>query len=107
MPSRPSRPGRSEPSTRRRRRAAFGSAAPYFEFRDAFVYPAEAVALDRHTIVEAGRTRSIYIWTQFFSPQTLAAELGVAGLRISELLGDVAGRPFDPHSPQFAVVARP
>jgi SAM-dependent methyltransferase len=85
----------------------FWSTAPYFEFHNACVYPAEAVALDKHTIVEAGRTRSIYIWTQFLGPDTLAAELGVAGLRIAELLGDVAGRPYDPDSRRFAVVARP
>jgi hypothetical protein len=34
------------------------------------------------------------------------SRMTVAGLRIAELLGDVAGRRFDPDSPRFAVVAR-
>jgi SAM-dependent methyltransferase len=85
----------------------FWSAAPYFEFHNAFTYEQDAVALDRFTIVEEDRTRTIYNWIQFFSPDTLAAELASAGLRLADLLGDVAGRPFDPESPQFAVVARP
>ncbi len=85
----------------------FWSAAPYYEFHNSFAYPDEMATLDRFTIVEAGRTRSIYNWIQFFTPSSLAAELEEAGLSIRSLLGDVRGRPFDPESPQFAVVAAP
>jgi SAM-dependent methyltransferase len=84
----------------------FWSANPYFEFHNAFVYPDEAVTLDEYVIVEADRTRTIYNWIQFFSPDSLASELARSGLAIETVLGDVAGRPFDPGSPQFAVVAR-
>jgi SAM-dependent methyltransferase len=84
----------------------FWSAAPYFEFHTAFVYPEDGASLDKFTLVESDRTRTIYNWIQFFSPESLAAELGRAGLEIESLLGDVAGRPFDPESTQFAVVAR-
>jgi SAM-dependent methyltransferase len=84
----------------------FWSADTYFEFHNSFVYPDEAVALDKYVIVEADRTRTIYNWIQCFSPESLASELARAGLAIETLLGDVAGRPFDPQSTQFAVVAR-
>jgi SAM-dependent methyltransferase len=84
----------------------FWSPDPYFEFHNAFSYPPEAVALDKHVIVEARRTRTICNWIQFFSPESLSAELGQAGLALETLLGDVTGRPFEPESPQFAAVAR-
>ena len=84
----------------------FWSPNPYFEFVDSFVYPAQAATLDKYVIVEAGRTRTICNWVQYFSPETLGSELGLAGLRIASLLGDVTGRAFDPGSPQFAVIAR-
>lgn len=84
----------------------FWSAGPCFELRASFVYLEERASLDRYELVEADRRREIYNWTQFFSPETLADELARAGLAVDELLGDVAGRPFDPESTQFAVVAR-
>jgi hypothetical protein len=84
----------------------FWSPDPYFEFVNRFVYPHDAVTLDKHVIVEAERTRTICNWIQHFSPESLAAELGRANLEIATLLGDVAGRPFDPPAREFAVVAR-
>jgi 2-polyprenyl-3-methyl-5-hydroxy-6-metoxy-1,4-benzoquinol methylase len=84
----------------------FWSAGPYFEFHNTFVYPEDAVALEKFAIVEADRTRTIYNWVQHFSPESLAAELGHAGLEVETVLGDVAGRPYDPHSSEFAVIAR-
>jgi hypothetical protein len=47
-----------------------------------------------------------YDWLQHFNPERLASELADAGLEIASVLGDVAGRPFDPQSHQFAVIAR-
>jgi SAM-dependent methyltransferase len=84
----------------------FWSPGPYFEFANAFVYPEEAVLLTRYVIVEGDRTRSIYNWIQLFSPESLTSELAGAGLDVESVMGDVTGRPFDPGSPQFAVVAR-
>jgi SAM-dependent methyltransferase len=84
----------------------FWSAEPYFEFFNKFCYPQEAVKLDRYVIVEAERRREIYNWMQFFSPESLAAELSGAGLAIVTVLGDVTGRPLDPESSTFAIVAK-
>ena len=83
----------------------FWSPEPYFEFVNTFVYPEDGVTLEKLTIVEAGRTRTFYNWIQYFSPESLASELGKAGLEVGSVLGDVAGRPFDPKSSEFAVVA--
>ncbi len=84
----------------------FWSPNPYFEFVNDFVYPDDAATVSRHVIVEADRTRTVCNWTQHFSPQSLGLELERTGLRIGAVLGDATGRPFDPQSPQFAVVAR-
>jgi SAM-dependent methyltransferase len=87
-------------------RGDFWSPNPYFELCSSFVYPAEAVSLDKHTIVEADRTRRIYNWVQYFSPASLREELEKAGLVIDSLLADVTGRPYDPESEIFAVAVR-
>jgi SAM-dependent methyltransferase len=84
----------------------FWSAEPYFEFRTTFRYPQDAVTLERFVLFEAERTREIYNWVQFFSPESLATELAAAGLVIDTVLGDVTGRPYDPGTSIFAVVAR-
>lgn len=84
----------------------FFSPDPYFEFLASFVYPEERVFLEKHVIVEAERTRTLYDWVQHFSPESLGKELAGSELEIASLLGDVAGRPFDPEAREFAVVAR-
>lgn len=84
----------------------FWSRNPYFEFLNTFIYPEDGVTLDKYVIVEAHRMRTIYNWVQHFSPESLASEIGATGFEIASVLGDVRGRPFDPGSPQFAVIAR-
>ena len=82
----------------------FWSANPYFGFVASFKYDDEEVSLDKYTIVEENRQREIYNWLQYFSPESLEKEAYAAGLRIDELLGDVAGKPYDADSAEFAVV---
>ena len=64
------------------------------------------MTLDKYVIVDADRTAGFCNWVQRFSPEALASELGRAGLEMASVLGDVTGRPFEPGSPQFAVIAR-
>lgn len=84
----------------------FWSPVPYFGFLNKFVYPEERVTLDKYEIVEADRTRTFYNWLQYFDPEAITAELDRAGLEAASVLGDVAGRPFEPSSSEFAIVAR-
>lgn len=83
----------------------FWSPNRYYGFLNTFKYENEKVVLDKHTIVEAGRTRTVYNWLQYFSPETLAREFAECGLVVHQFLSDVAGSPFDPRSLEFAVVA--
>jgi SAM-dependent methyltransferase len=85
----------------------FWSADAYYGFLNTFVYPDARVSLDRYEIVEAHRTRTFCNWTQYYDPDSLAQELAADGFAVTELIGDVAGAPYDPESHEFAVVARP
>lgn len=84
----------------------FWSSQPYYGFLATFRYDVERVALDKYTIVEPRRQREVYNWLQYFSPDSLERELAEHGLVVESVLGDVAGNPFDPDGPEFAVVAR-
>lgn len=84
----------------------FWSAEPYYGFLNIFKYEAEKVVLDKYTIVEKERTRTVYNWLQYFAAEDLEAELAAAGFRVEELLGDVAGSPYKSEADEFAAIAR-
>jgi cyclopropane fatty-acyl-phospholipid synthase-like methyltransferase len=84
----------------------FWSSAPYFGFLNTFKYQAEHVVLDKYTILEEQRVRVIYNWLQYFSVETLSAELEDRGFVVNEVVGDVAGASLDPEAHEFAMVAR-
>lgn len=86
-------------------RDGFWSADRHYEFLTTFTYEPERVVLDKYTIVEAERVRTIYNWFQYFDADTLRSELAAEGLEIENLYGDVAGSDFDPNAQEFAVVA--
>ncbi len=71
-----------------------------------FKYDAEKVVLDKYTLFEEHRTRTVYNWLQYFSAETLRADLEKGGFVVEEVLGDVAGAPADPQAHELAVVAR-
>jgi hypothetical protein len=84
----------------------FWSGNKYDGFQNTFKYENEKVVLDKYTIVEAGKTRTIYNWLQYFSLDTLEKEFTECDLIIEEFLSDVAGTPFDSKADEFAVVAK-
>lgn len=84
----------------------FWSPRRYYGFLNTFKYEEEKLVLDKYTLVEAARTRVIYNWLQHFTPQSLERELSECGLVVDAIYGDVAGSPYSPESPEFAVVAR-
>ena len=74
-------------------------------FLNRFKYDDHKVTLDKYTIVEPSRVRTVYNWLQFFSPESLKSEMEQAGLVVQETLGDVAGAPYAEENDDFAVVA--
>ena len=83
----------------------FWSPHRHYGFSNTFKYESEKVVLDKYTIVEADRVRTVYNWLQYFSPEEIAGEFEASGFEVESLYSDVAGTPFDPQSSEFAVVA--
>jgi SAM-dependent methyltransferase len=83
----------------------FWSPNKYYGFLNTFKYEKEMVALDKYTIVESERTRTVYNWLQYFAPEDLDKEFRDAGFSIKGLYSDVAGTPYDRDSSEFAVIA--
>jgi len=84
----------------------FWSPDRYYGFLNTFKYEKEKVILDKYTIVEADRTRTVYNWLQYFSPKALEKEFAECGFTGERFYSDVAGSPFDPEATEIAVVAR-
>lgn len=84
----------------------FWSPNDYFCFKSTFKYGEEKVVLEKYTIVESDRVRTVYNWFQYFSVEALEREFRTNGFARFEWLTDVAGRPYDPGSPEFAVIAQ-
>lgn len=82
----------------------FWSPNDYYGFLNTFKYDDEKVVLDKYTIVEASRTRTVFNWFQYFSPESLEGEIAQHDFVVAELLSDVAGAPFNSGADEFAVV---
>ncbi|MDD3258539.1 MAG: class I SAM-dependent methyltransferase [Smithellaceae bacterium] len=84
----------------------FWSPGPYYGFLNTFKYDKEKVVLDQYTIIEAERSRTIYNWLQYFSPEDLEREFMECGFAIENYYSDVSGTPFCSQSREFAVIAK-
>jgi hypothetical protein len=69
------------------------------------VYDEEKVVLDKYTIIEADRTREVYNWLQYFSPDDLEKEFIESGFSVKGFYSDVAGAPFVATSSEYAIIA--
>lgn len=86
--------------------AGFWSPNPYYGFLNTFKYETDKVTLDKYTIVEARRVRTIYNWLQYFTPEDIEKKFADRGFMIESLYSDVRGTPYDKQSAEFAVVAK-
>jgi len=84
----------------------FWSPDTYYGFVNTFKYETEKVMLDKYTIIEVGRTRTVYNWLQHYSPEDLKSEFGESDFTIKGLYSDVAGSPFDSETNEFAIIAK-
>ena len=84
----------------------FWSPNKYYGFLNTFKYEEEKVALDKYTLIEASRTRTVYNWLQYFSSEALEREFVECGFTIEKLYSDVAGSPFDPEATEIAIVVK-
>ncbi|MEJ2649878.1 MAG: class I SAM-dependent methyltransferase [Sedimentisphaerales bacterium] len=84
----------------------FWSPNRYYGFLNTFKYAQEKVVLDKYTLVEATRTRTVYNWLQYFTPESLEKELAACGLAVENFYSDIAGSPYNPETTEFAVIAK-
>jgi hypothetical protein len=84
----------------------FWSPNKYYGFLNTFKYEQEKVVLDKYTIFEADRIRTVYNWLQYFEPEDLEREFAGCGFSIEGFYSDVAGTPYDLKSKEIAVVAK-
>ena len=63
----------------------FWSPNRYYGFLNTFKYQNEKVSLDKYTIVEADRTRTVYNWLQYFTRRALETEFEKCGLKVEEV----------------------
>ena len=86
----------------------FWAVPPYEGRHETFTYPELRLVLNRYTIVASAVTRQYWNWMACMTPDQVAGELAAAGFVPPRVYGDVAGAPYDPTSPVFAVItARP
>ena len=84
----------------------FWSLNKYYGFLNTFIYEEEKLVLDKYTLIESSRTRTVYNWLQYFSPETLEREFLECGFTVEKLCSDVAGSPYNLETTEFAVVAK-
>jgi 2-polyprenyl-3-methyl-5-hydroxy-6-metoxy-1,4-benzoquinol methylase len=84
----------------------FWSPEDYYCFVNTFKYEEAKVTLDKYTIIEESRTRTVYNWLQHFSKESLSNEFEENGFKVEELYSDVAGSPLHSESPEIAISAR-
>ena len=84
----------------------FWSPNKYYGFLNTFKYHEEKIALDKYTIVEAQRSRTVYNWLQYFTLEDLEEEFVEGGFFVDGVYSDVAGTPYDRNSHEFAVIAK-
>ena len=84
----------------------FWSPNKYYGFLNTFIYGEEKLVLDKYTLIESSRTRTVYNWLQYFSPETLEREFLECGFTVEKLCSDVAGSPYNLETTEFAAVAK-
>jgi len=83
----------------------FWTDGPYVGIQRTIVYPQDHVTLDRYIIVEPDETWEVFNWLQYYSPDSLRAELHAAGLSTDLITGSLSGLPLADDSELIGVIA--
>jgi len=84
----------------------FWSPEYHYLFTSNFKYNEKRLTLDKYTIVEAERTREVFIWIQYFDLESLKAEFKANGFEIIEHYSNLAGKKYESDSQTIALVAK-
>lgn len=83
----------------------FWSASDYFAFHNAYQYEDASVSLDHFAIVEEKGIWEVYNWMQYFTPESIEAELRANGFEMIEIVSGFGAEEADGKT--FGVIARP
>lgn len=81
----------------------FWSEEPYFGFMSTFKYDSENLILNKHTIIEEKRERTIYNWLQSYDFESIEKIMIKAGFNIINKYSNVAGDDFNDSSTEIAL----
>ena len=84
----------------------FWSPEKYYGFHNVFKYEEEKVVLDKYTIIEKDRIRTVYNWLQYFSPESLKEEFEKWNFIVQSLYSDVCGSTYNSQSEEIAVILK-
>lgn len=82
----------------------FWSHNTYYTFHNAFRYENDNVSLDHFTIVEEQRTWNVYNWMQYFTHESIRAELADNGFEVIEIVNGFDTE--ESNSSSFGVIAK-
>lgn len=85
--------------------SGFWAAGDYVGIQKSFTYPEQRLGLDRYVIVEPDETWEIYNWFQYFTPDSITAELNASGFDVITLVGDLTGLPSTDDGALIGVIA--
>ncbi len=83
----------------------FWAEGDYVGLQRSFIYPDECLSVDRYVIVEPGETWQVFNWYQYFTPESLQAELLDAGLKVETMRGGLRGEPLETNGDFIGVIA--
>ena len=83
----------------------FWAAGDYVGIRKSFTYQEPRLGLDRFVVVEPEETWEIYNWFQYFTPESISAEVNASGFDVVALSGDLTGLPLADDGDLIGVVA--
>ena len=85
----------------------FWAAGDYVGFKTTRLYPDEVIGLDRYLIAAPDRTFQVFNWMQYYTPETITAEVLAAGYSAVDIVDFATGGPWPDGASAFAVIARP
>lgn len=85
----------------------FWADGDYFGFKRTFLWPTERISLERYLVATPDRQFEVFNWMQYYTPDTIAAELAASGFAADAALDFVTGEPWQEGATPIAIVARP
>ena len=91
----------------RRFMQGFWAEGEYFGFKRTFLWPEELVSLERYLVATPDRQFEVLNWMQYYTPDSIGAELVASGFVAEAALDFVTGEPWQEGATPIAIVARP